>query len=210
MKPQVGDSDFPIWLLGDSNPKGWQSVLETPLDPRHPARHNIWTPVLEVIQDNVFREQRCRVDGSRLYIRNAIGDPSIKPESKSVEWSGAVTEQIAALKELLAQHSPPILLCFGAFAFEFARRTLEENPERPHIHWGARNLGGEFRRRMQDFDVRKTNAFPLLHASIARGKFIQSHDYFCGSAGANYFVHVGDYLAGTLLQHRNSLRVWIE
>lgn len=37
MKPQVGDPDFPIWLLGDSNPKGWQSVLETPLDPRHPA-----------------------------------------------------------------------------------------------------------------------------------------------------------------------------
>jgi hypothetical protein len=46
MKPLVGDPDFPIWLLGDSNPKGWQSVLETPLDPRHPARHNIWTPVL--------------------------------------------------------------------------------------------------------------------------------------------------------------------
>lgn len=76
MKKEVGSRNSDIWLLGDSNPKNWQKVLKTPLDPRHPARHNIWTPVLEVIQDRVFRTCRCRVDTSQIYVRNAVEDDS--------------------------------------------------------------------------------------------------------------------------------------
>lgn len=56
MKKDIENKAFNIWLLGDSNPKNWDSILETPLDPRHPARHSIWTPVIDVIQDQAFRE----------------------------------------------------------------------------------------------------------------------------------------------------------
>lgn len=32
MQRSVGNPRFPIWLLADSNPRQWQSVLQTPLD----------------------------------------------------------------------------------------------------------------------------------------------------------------------------------
>ena len=209
MRRDVGDPHFPIWLLGDSNPERWQDVLDTPLDPRHPARHNIWTPVLDEIQDKVFRNRRCRLDTSRLYIRNALGDPSGKLSASGVEWGEPAKGCVAEFSDLIVRYAPPVLLCFGAFAFEFARRALGEKPERAYSQWGARNLGVEFRRRIQNFGVHVTNAFPLLHVSIARGNFVESHDYFCDQRGANYFAHVGHALAGVFMQHRNTLRIWI-
>jgi hypothetical protein len=42
-----------IWLLGHSYPEAWVHVLNEPLDPRHPTRHNIWTPVLDRLQERV-------------------------------------------------------------------------------------------------------------------------------------------------------------
>lgn len=74
MDRETGDPHFPIWLLGDSNPRNWENHLKTPLDPRHPARHNIWTPILDEIQDRLFRRLRMRLDTSKMYIRNAIED----------------------------------------------------------------------------------------------------------------------------------------
>ena len=87
MMREVGSRDFDVSLLGDSNPRGWQNALKTPLDPRHPARHSIWTSVLEVIQDRVYRESRQRVDTVSIYIRNAVGDPDDKPDSRRIVWN---------------------------------------------------------------------------------------------------------------------------
>ncbi len=50
MGKESGDKKSPIWLLGDSNHEGWEYYLETPFDRRHPAIHNIWTPVIDIIQ----------------------------------------------------------------------------------------------------------------------------------------------------------------
>jgi|GEM_PF-5023839 hypothetical protein len=62
MKKESGDPQFPIWLLGGSEPDRWKSVLNAPLEPRHPVRHNIWTPLLDVIQDSVYRAVSiCRI-----------------------------------------------------------------------------------------------------------------------------------------------------
>jgi hypothetical protein len=58
--------------------------------------------------------------------------------------------------------------------------------------------------------VNTTNILPLLHATIARGKFIQSHNYFCDQEGGNYFDFVGNHIAETLLLHRAALNIWIE
>ena len=40
MREYAGDPECPIWLIGDSPPEAWVDRLATPLDPRHPARHN--------------------------------------------------------------------------------------------------------------------------------------------------------------------------
>ncbi len=210
MIKEVGNRKFAIWLLGDSNPKQWQDVLKTPLDPRHPIRHNIWTPVLEIIQDKAFRECGNRMDTSMLYIRNAIENPDYKPAGSKLDWGTEVEQEVKAFRQQVHECCPPLLLCFGAFAFEFVRRALEEEPSRKYNFWGAAQLGQEFRKRVKRFDVTTINAIPLLHRSIAGGKFIQSHNYFCGQDGENYFEMVGNRLAAELIQHRHILPIWIQ
>jgi hypothetical protein len=210
MQRDVGDRAFPIWLLGDSNPKNWQEILVTPLDPRHPARHSIWTPVLDVAQDRVFRAKRARIDTSSLYIRNAIEDPGKKPAENTTDWPAELQNEIDELRRLLIQHRPALLLSFGSFAFEFARRALKQPPNRPFGHWGAVTLGDEFRRRIAKFCPSVTNALPLLHTSVSRGRFVESHDYFSGKQGGNCFEYAGNEIADKLLQHHGELQVWIE
>jgi len=210
MIKETGDRNSEIWLLGDSNPKNWQAILETPFDPRHPARHSIWTPVLEAIQDRVFRECRSRVDTSSIYVRNAIEDPANKPSPRNIEWGIGVEREVQGFQEIVREYRPKILFSFGAFSFEFARRALDQEPKRSYGYWGARRLGHEFRQRISQFDLNAINLLPLLHVSIARGRFIQSHDYFCGQEGANYFEFVGNHVAQRLIEHHGKLRVWIE
>jgi hypothetical protein len=210
MDREVGDRNFPLWLIGDSNPVQWQSFLKTPLDPRHPIRHNIWTAILDVVQERVFRQNRSRVNTSSLYIRNAVDNPAKKPSQTSKEWKQVTETEIEDLQQLIEAHRPTMVLCFGAFAFEFARRALSEPDRRQHGYWSARRLGGEFRHRMQEFEPGKINVLPLLHRSISGGKFLESHKYFCGQPGVNYFEMVGGNIADKMIQYREQLRIWIE
>lgn len=209
MRREAGDPSFPIWLLGDSNPAQWENVLDTPLDPRHPARHSIWTPVLERIQDDVYRLCGARLDTSSLYVRNAVADASTKPGGARAEW-GPVTAEVVALRDLLDRYRPHLVLSFGAFSFEFTRRALGEELPRAFSYWGARRLGDEFRARSRGLEPGRIHLLPLLHVSIARGRFVQSHEYFCGEAGANYFEYVGNAIGDSLVRHRRELPVWIE
>ncbi len=210
MKSEVGNKNFPIWLLGDSNPKNWQDILVSPLDSRHPARHSIWTPVLDVIQDNVFRKNQSRVETSSIYIRNAIENPVNKPLNNNPNWSSGLEQVIEEFRQLLYQHRPIIVFCFGAFSFEFIRRALNQNPQYPFGYWGAKNLGAEFRQRIDRFDPNTINALPLLHTSISRGRFIESHNYFTQLEGGNYFEFVGNQIADKLLAYNQRLKIWIE
>ena len=210
MEKEVGNKSFGIWLLGDSNPNNWQDILVTPLDPRHPARHSIWTPVLDIIQDRVFRVCKSRVDTTALYIRNAVENPSNRPPKNTIDWNAELDRQVEELGELLQQHRPPLLLCFGAFSFEFARRALKEEPKQKSNSWGARTLGEQFKQRIDEFEPTRINALPLLHTSISRGRFIESHNYFSGQDGGNYFEFVGNSIADKLIQYRTDLNIWIE
>jgi hypothetical protein len=209
MEKEVGNKNCAIWLLGDSNPKNWQDILVTPLDPRHPARHSIWTSVLDVIQDNVFRQCRVRVDTSAIYIRNAIEDSYLKPPSDTIVWNEDVVSYTYELSELLKQHQPALLFCFGAFSFEFARRALNQEPNQAFGYWGARSLGDQFKKRINEFNPTNINAIPLLHTSISRGRFIESHNYFSGQEGGNYFDYVGNAIANKLIQYQSDLQIWI-
>ncbi len=209
MEREVGNKQFPIWLLGDSNPKNWQDVLITPLDPRHPARHSIWTPVIEIIQDKVYRKCKARVDTSALYIRNAIANPADKPLRNAAVWSPAVQHEIVILSELIEQFHPTILLTFGSFSFEFARRAQGKSPK-AFGQWTTDNLSQEFKHRIDMFTSESTNVIPLLHTSISRGRFIESHNYFSGSKGGNYFVFAGTAIADKLLEYQDQLQIWVK
>lgn len=209
MLREAGSQDCAIWLLGDSNPKNWADALETPLDSRHPTRHNIWTPILDVIQDKVYRQARQRVDTSSLYIRNAIEDPVNKPKGTESAWSSKVLGELQEFRSLVTQFHPIFVFCFGAFSYEYGRRSIGDEPEYAHNHWNTRRLGKEFRHRIEHFDPNGTNIFPLLHATIARGKFIESHKYFCDQEGANYFEFAGSRIADLFLIHKGNLRIWI-
>lgn len=209
MTRECGDTKFPIWLLGDSEPKNWQSQLNTPFDARHPIRHNIWTSVLEIIQGEIYRKLRGRIDTKDIYIRNAIGDPAIKPKDNQKEWNANVEYELNSLKSLINKHKPVIVFSFGSFAYEFGRRAIGDTPNRNFGYWDTYHLGDEFRTRINSFNIDNTNLFPLLHRSIAGGKFLQSHDYFCRSTGANYFDYVGKEVAGIVTKNKDNLKIWM-
>lgn len=200
MKREVGERKSRIWLLGDSAPKNWENLLDTPLDPLHPARHNIWTSVLDVLQERLYREARLRLDTSDLYIRNAVAHAEDKPHEKALAWDTKVQNGIAEYRQLIDGEQPALILAFGQFAFEFARRSLEYHlpgfREHEFNYWGARLLGAEFKVRICNaFASNSTTIIPLLHTSICRRYFLESHKYFCGGLGSNYFNYVGKELA---------------
>ena len=76
-------------------------------------------------------------------------------------------------------------------------------------YWTTRRLGAEFSRSVKDFSPREVNVFPLLHASIARGHFLKSHEHFTGERNGNYFDLVGWQIGSLLLKHKDILSVWV-
>ena len=209
MLKESGDKHFPIWLVGDSNTKNWADQLGTPLDPRHPAIHNIWTPILDVIQDKVYRDSHLRIDASKLYIRNAIECATDKPDRREKDWSEKNQNKIKELNVLLRKYQPAFLFSFGSFSYEFCRRAMGEIPHHPFQYWTTKRLGEGFREKIFNFQINQTNIIPLLHATIARRYFIISHNYYCGYENANYFNYVGNNIAEIMLAHQQELKIWI-
>ena len=208
MNRDAGSKAFPIWLIADSSPARWEQHLRQPLDPRHPARHNIWTPILEGIQGHVFRAARSRIETADFYVRNAVQDAADKPLERRRDWPPRLAAETRSLSGLVARHRPKLLLTFGAFACEFTRRSLDRGPPRAVRHWTTIALGNEFRRCLGDFDPTRIVILPLLHVSIARGRFLQSHRDFTGLDHANYFDYVAGEIATLLLAHRDEFPVW--
>ena len=213
MKAYTGDPRFPVWLVADSEPRNWHQLLLTPLDPRHPARHNIWTSVLEYMQEAVYKQGKLRFNAGSLCIRNAVTNPDEKPGGVRLNWSQELRDKIDSLRTDLLHFTPKVILTFGAFAFEFVRRACSEEPIYPYSHWGTGELGNEFRKRVALYDVSKINVLPLLHVSISRVRFLESPKYFVGEETKelpNYFEYVGDKLAEPFLQRLASEPIWVE
>lgn len=194
MEREAGVKTFPIWLLGDSEPDNWKDVIIKPFDDRHPIIHNIWTSIADKIQNKIFIDQKSRIDFYKLFIRNAIADPKSKPLDRIIDWdySEDLKNNIKEYQKLIQHYKPKLILSFGAFAFEFGRRCFNEQPKQAFKFWGAKQLGKEFNNRIiLDNEI---NLVPLLHASISGGRFIESHEYFCGYKGGNYFEYVAEKL----------------
>jgi len=205
MKDSTGDPRFHIWLIGDSPPKNWADKLDSPLDARHPARHNIWTSVADSIQDRLYRQRKLRLDTSQLYIRNTATQPLTK---STIQAQTQHSQKI--LKELIDKYKPKIILTFGVFAF---KTTLLASGESPQKFKTAKFLGEQFRSRIKNYDDHKVNVIPLLHVSIARRFFLEAHRDFIGSereTHSNYFDYVGEKLADLLLANFSSDKpIWV-
>ncbi|TGE33455.1 hypothetical protein [Desulfosporosinus sp. Sb-LF] len=196
MAKETGERTYPIWLL---------------VNPKHPAvRHFVWTPVLSEIQDKVYRKLNKRIDTTNIFIRNAVSDSSIVPNTQNW-WGAEVTKEIQLFREIALEHKPKILISFGAFPYEFVRRVYEIKPEKGPKAWGNSNLGDEFGRSIENFDINKTNRIPLLRRVIESGKFIDDHDnnYQTNGENENYFHYVGSKIADKIIENKDSLNIWI-
>lgn len=201
MKDSIGDPKFPIWLIGDSPPKAWVNKLDTPLDIRHPARHNIWTSVVDPMQDRIYRESKLRLDTSKLYIRNAIDQPDKLPINEN---------QTRVLQEKIETYKPKIILTFGVFAFMITRKASGEPT--PVFYKTTKLLGEQFRLRIDKYNNNGVNILPLLHVSIARGRFLEAHRDFVDNnrqESPNYFDYVGIKIADLLLTKLTDKQIWI-
>lgn len=200
MKRDNGLLGSAIWLLADSPPlilldKRFDEY--EPLDWRFPTRHNIWTPIETIMNRELFRLQKVRIDDSRFYVRNAVK----APEDWKRENKAFLAEDVKEFRGLVEEHSPFLILTFGRRAFEFARRSQENDEQsfsEPFPPRSIAELSREFDTRMFRFRNGKGVLLPLLHKVIAL-QFEKCNDGFRGNGDPrNYYEHVGCELASFL------------
>lgn len=195
MKIESGDRSNPIWLV---------------VNPKYPAvRYHIWAPILDAIQDRVFRKLRARIDTRNIFIINAVSDIGILPNSLNCREAEAAKE-IVILKESVLEYQPKLLITFGMITYEFVKRVLEIRPEKGSKYWNTTNLGEEFERSIANFDITQTNRIPLLHRVMKNDKFILDRNDFSREDSENYFREVGVKIADRIIENKDNLRIWIE
>lgn len=192
LKRESGERTFPIWLL---------------FNPKHPVvSHYIWTPVLTEIQDIVYREMHTRINTTDIYFRNVVEDSTKVP--KTVNWWGPqVGAEIDRFREIVLEHNPKLLISFGAFPFEFMRRVYDIKPEKGPKSWGNSELGHEFIKSMENFDINNTNRIPLLRHMASSGKYKEdrNQDYY-----ENYIHFVGTKIAEKIIENKDSFNFWFD
>ena len=193
-KKDSGDGSYPIWLL---------------VNPKYPAvRHDIWTPILNEIQDKVYRKLHARIDTEKIIFKNAVSDIGIVPNTSN-SFAAEVAKEIVMLRESVLEHQPKILITFGIITHEFVRRVFEIRPEKGPKYWSTTNLGDEFERSIANFDINQTNRIPLLRRVMNSGNFNEDCSHFSWEDSENYFRDVGTKIADRIIENKDSLKIWI-
>ena len=194
MKEESGDKSSPIWLV---------------VNPKYPiVRQNIWAPILDAIQDNIYRKLCTRIDTGKIYVMNAVSEIGILPNTLD-RWQAGVTKEIVTLRESVLEHQPKIIITFGIFSYEFVRRVIEIRPEVGPKYWRNTDIADEFERSIANFDINQTNSIPLLRRVMKNGRFIAEHNYYGLEDGENYFRDVATKIAERIIENKNNLKIWI-
>lgn len=190
-----GKKTYPIWLL---------------VNPKYPAvRYDIWRPVLDEIQDKVYRELHTRIDTTNIYFRTAVNDSGIVPNTLNW-WGREVAKEIDLFREIALEYKPKMLISFGAFPFEFVRRVYEIKPEKGPKAWGTSILRDEFERSMVNFDINNTNRIPLLRRVVTSDNQRDNLNFASLPEKETYFHHVGTKIAEKIIENKDTLDIWIK
>ena len=194
MMKESGDKSCPIWLL---------------VNPKYPVvRDDIWNPILDKIQDAVYRKLRKRIDTRNIFIKNVSSDIGIVPNPLNLR-AVEITKEIAILRESVFENNPKILITFGKITYEFVRRVLEISPEEGPKYWSTANLGDEFERSITNFDINQTNKIPLPGRVVRGGKSIKDREYSSWEDSENYFRDIGTKIADRIIENKDDLKIWI-
>jgi hypothetical protein len=199
----------PVWLVGHSYPARWVEDLEVPLDPRHPTRNSIWTPVLDCIQQEVYRGDRRRFDMDKAFVFNAAEKQAPRTDA---DWSPkAMSVRSATLEAMLKTYRPPIVITFGRDVYHFVMKA-NGSPVAKSIT--AQALGKAFNKTVDEYAPHRVNVIPLLHQHVAMGGWIAAGLDYSPEAekrkNANYFSLVGTALGRILLTHGKDWPIWVE
>jgi len=195
IKNTAGVMSSPIWLL--ANPK------------YAAARHYIWTPILEEIQDKVYRTLHARIDTENIYIKNVASDIGIVSNSRNC-GAEERTKEILIFRKIVRECQPKILITFGNITYEFVRRVLELRPENGPQYWSSTNLGNEFERSIVDFDINRINVIPIHCRVMKSGKLFGDRNHSSWRGIENYFHDIGSKIADRIIENKDSLKIWIE
>ncbi|EGW39542.1 hypothetical protein [Desulfosporosinus sp. OT] len=197
MEKESGDRSNPIWLL--INPK-YSSV-----------RNDIWAPILEEIQDKVYRKLHTRIDSKKIFIKNTVSDIGIVPNTSN-PWVTEVAEadEIVMLRDSIHKHQPKILITFGILTCEYVRRVFDIRPEKEPKYWSTTNLEDEFERSIANFDINQINRIPLPRRVIKSSNFIEDCNLASWEDSENYFRDIGTKIANRIIENKDRLKIWIE
>ncbi|HBV89319.1 MAG TPA: hypothetical protein DEF42_22320 [Desulfosporosinus sp.] len=190
-----GSKTYPIWLL--INPK-YPTVL-----------NNIWRHVLDEIQDKVYREIHSRIDTKDIYVRSAVCDCGIVPNTLNW-WGSEVALEIKLFREILLEYNPKLLVTFGGFPYEFVRRVFESKPQKGPKYWSVDIIRDEFENSINNFEVNKTNVIPLLRKVNSSNRLVETSDSYSRNETEYYFHFVGTKISEMLIKNKDSLSIWLK
>ena len=190
-----GDKTYPIWLL---------------VNPKYTAvRYDVWRPVLDEIQDIVYRELHTRIDTTNIYFRSVVNNIAIVPNTLNW-WGREVADEIDLFREIAHEYKPKMLISFGAFPYEFLRRAYDVNPQKGPKAWGTTILKDEFDKSMDDFDINATNRIPILRRVVTSDSQRGNLNFVARTERETYFQHVGTKIAEKIIENKDTLDIWID
>ncbi|KLU66608.1 hypothetical protein DEAC_c12740 [Desulfosporosinus acididurans] len=194
IETESGDRSSHFWLL---------------VNPKYPAvRNDIWVPVLEVIQDQVYRKLKKRIETRNIYIKSMVSDIGLVSNASHLWSTSEIADDIISFKESILEYRPKLLVTFGTLTYELVNRICESGSERETKYWNSANLEYEFEKSIANFDINSTNRIPLPRRVMTRGKLMEDYDS-SWEVCENYFKDVGTKIAERIIEHEHELNIWI-
>lgn len=190
IQKESGDKSYPIWLLVNPN---YFAMFQV-----------IWAPILDEIQDKVYRRLRTRIETKNIFIKSTVSDIGIAAKSSKAR-AAEVTKELIMLKESVLEHQPKIIITFGAITHELVRRVFDIRPQEGPKYWNSTNLEDEFERSIANFNINQTNRIPipLLRQVMKIGKSIEDSNYASWEDSEIYFRYVGAKIADRIIENKD-------